>query len=268
MAAAAQPIRFDDGDAYQRGMGAWSHLAGQVFLDWLAHPRGLRWIDVGCGNGALTELVVQRCAPVEMQGIDPSEAQLDYARLRPGARGTEFTLGDALALPFEAHRFDAAVMGLVIYFLPDPAQGVAEMVRVVRPGGVVATYAWDLLGGGFPFEPIRDAMEALGVALPYPPSREASRMADLHDLWRAAGLEALETREIAVERGFADFAAFWGACTTLGTVSPVLANMAASDVERLQQGLRARLSTDGGPISCRGRANAIKGRVPAARSTA
>jgi SAM-dependent methyltransferase len=87
MAAAVQPIRFDNGEAYELGMGAWSHLAGQIFLDWLAPPPDLCWIDVGCGNGALTELVVQRCAPAEVRGIDPSEAQLAYARLRAGARG-------------------------------------------------------------------------------------------------------------------------------------------------------------------------------------
>src|SRR5262249_5154564 len=108
MSTVAEPNRFNDGEAYERGMGVWSRLAGEVFLDWLAPPRGLRWIDVGCGNGALTELVVQRCAPLEMRGIDPSEAQLAYARQRPGAKGAEFLLGNAEALPFEARRFDAA----------------------------------------------------------------------------------------------------------------------------------------------------------------
>lgn len=68
-----QPIRFTDGEAYERGMGPWSQLVGQVFLDWLAPRSGLRWIDIGCGNGAFTELLLQRCAPVEAQGIDPSE---------------------------------------------------------------------------------------------------------------------------------------------------------------------------------------------------
>ena len=67
-----KPIRFDDGAAYDRGMGVWSQLAGQVFLDWLAPSSGLRWIDIGCGSGAFTELLAQRCAPAEIQGIDPS----------------------------------------------------------------------------------------------------------------------------------------------------------------------------------------------------
>ncbi len=138
-------IRFDDGAAYERMMGVWSRLAGEIFLDWLAPRARLRWIDVGCGNGAFTELLAERCAPVEVQGIDPSDAQLAFARARPAARVAEFRQGDAMALPFPDNRFDAAVMALVIFFVPDPEKGVAEMVRVVRPGGTVATYAWDVL---------------------------------------------------------------------------------------------------------------------------
>src|ERR1700753_2036553 len=103
-----QTIRFEDGAAYEHGMGMWSHLAGQAFLDWIAPPAGLRWIDVGCGNGAFTELLIERCAPSTVSGIDPSPAQLDYARTRPGAAGATFQQGDAMALPFPDAAFDAA----------------------------------------------------------------------------------------------------------------------------------------------------------------
>src|SRR5215475_2100536 len=95
-------FRFDDGAAYERYMGDWSRRAGTVFLDWLAAPSGLKWIDVGCGNGAFTELLVEKCAPTEVHGIDPSEAQLDFARKRPVARFAKFDSGDAMALPFPA----------------------------------------------------------------------------------------------------------------------------------------------------------------------
>jgi SAM-dependent methyltransferase len=157
---AEQTIRFEDGDAYERTMGVWSRLAGDVFVDWLAPSPALRWIDVGCGSGAFVELLAQRCAPAEIQGIDPSEAQLAYARGRPAARVAEFRQGDAMALPFDDNRFDAAEMALVIFFVPDPAKGVAEMARVVRPGGIIAAYAWDMLGGGFPFAPIQAELRA------------------------------------------------------------------------------------------------------------
>jgi SAM-dependent methyltransferase len=130
---AEHKIRFDDGAAYERTMGAWSTLAGEIFLDWIAPRPGLRWVDVGCGNGAFTELVVEKCAPTEVQGIDPSEGQLKYARARPATRKAEFRQGDAMSLPFPDNSFDLAVMALVIFFVPDPAKGVAEMVRVVSP---------------------------------------------------------------------------------------------------------------------------------------
>jgi ubiquinone/menaquinone biosynthesis C-methylase UbiE len=137
---AEQKIRFDDGAAYEQMMGIWSRFAGEIFLDWLAPPPGWRWIDVGCGSGAFTELLVERCAPGEVLGIDPSEGQLAFARARPASRVAEFRQGDAMALPFPADRFDAAVMALVLVFVPEPAKGLAEMVRVVRPGGTVAAY--------------------------------------------------------------------------------------------------------------------------------
>jgi ubiquinone/menaquinone biosynthesis C-methylase UbiE len=145
----AEPqIRFDDGQAYERSMGVWSRLAGEIFLDWLSVPPGLRWLDVGCGSGAFTELIVERCAPAEAQGIDPSEGQLAFASTRAGTRLAKFRQGDAMALPYADDSFDAAVMALVLFFVPEPAKGVAEMVRVVRSGGVVAAYLWDIDAGG------------------------------------------------------------------------------------------------------------------------
>jgi ubiquinone/menaquinone biosynthesis C-methylase UbiE len=191
-------IRFDDGAAYERGMKNWSQRAG--FLDWLAAPTGLKWIDVGCGNGAFTELLVERCALVEVQGIDPSEDQLAFAGKRPAARIAKFSRGDAMALPFPADTFDAATMALVISFVPDPLKGVTEMARVVRRGGTVAAYVWDMLGGGYPWELIRIEMRAMGLSVLNPSSQEASRIEALYDLWTRTGLDAVETRDITVQR--------------------------------------------------------------------
>ena len=89
-------IRFEDGAGYERMMGTWSRLAGHIFLDWLAPKPGLAWGDIGCGNGAFTELLVERCAPAAIEGIDPSEAQLSFARQRPAARLAKFHQGDAM----------------------------------------------------------------------------------------------------------------------------------------------------------------------------
>lgn len=254
-------IRFDDGASYERLMGVWSRLAGEVFLDWLAPPMGLRWIDVGCGNGAFTELLVERCAPVDVQGIDPSEGQLAFARNRPGARLATFRHGDAMALPFPADSFDATAMALVLVFVPDPAKGVEEMVRVVSPGGTVATYMWDMLGGGFPLDPVHLEMRAMGLAPPRPSRMDASTMPALQDLWTGAGLEAVETREISVQRTFAHFDEFWTINLEAPSIAPIIATMESADTEALKRRVRARLQEDaGGRIICDARAHAIKGR--------
>jgi SAM-dependent methyltransferase len=256
-------IRFTDGAAYERYMGKWSRLVGGIFLDWLAPKPGLRWLDVGCGNGAFTETLVERCAPVLIHGIDPSEEQLAFAHTRPVSRFAQFRQADAMDLPFPNDAFDAAVMPLVIHFVPNPARGLAEMARVVCPGGAVTAYAWDLEGGGFPYEALKVEMQGLGVDVPLPPSPGASGLDAMRDLWREAGLEAVETREISVQRTFADFDDYW--TTILGgpSVGPKLAGMASEDIARLKTRMRARLPADAaGQITYSARANAVKGRVP------
>lgn len=258
-----QKVRFDDGESYEQMMGVWSRSVGEVFLDWLAPLPGLRWIDVGCGNGAFTEVLVERCAPVEVQGVDPSEGQLSFARTRPASLVAEFRQGDAMALPFPADRFDAAVMALVLVFVTDPAKGIAEMVRVVRPGGTVAAYMWDMLGGGNPIDPILVEIRAMGLTRPTAPQMEASGMQALRDLWTGAGLEGVETREITVHRTFVDFDDFWMTEIKSPAVAPVVAAMAPGDVETLKSRVRTRLPADTrGRISYGARAHAIKGRRP------
>jgi ubiquinone/menaquinone biosynthesis C-methylase UbiE len=260
---AEQEIRFDDGAAYERMMGIWSRIAGNVFLDWIAPRSGLRWIDVGCGNGAFTELIVARCAPAVVHGIDPSEGQLTFARTRLAAGVAEFHQGDAMALPFPNDGFDAAVMALVIFFVPDPTKGVAEMSRVVRPGGMVAAYAWDIPGGGLPNEPIQAEMRAMGIKPLLPPNANAARIDALRDLWTGAGLDAIETHEIPIQRTFESFDDFWTSSLLGGGVGPVIAAMPSSDVELLKTRVRSRLPTDAtGHVTVNALANAVRGHMP------
>jgi SAM-dependent methyltransferase len=256
-------IRFDDGAAYERYMGEWSRLVGETFLDWLAPKSDLRWLDVGCGNGAFTEMLVERCAPASVQGIDPSEGQLAYARTRLASRVAQFRRGDAMALPFPDDTFDEAVMPLVIFFVPDLAKGVAEMARVVCPGGIVTAYAWDMEGGGFPYEALQAEMRELGVAVPVPPSPGASRIEVMRNLWTGAGLESVETREITVQRTFIDFDDYWA--TVLGgpSVGSQLAAMGSENFALLKARMRVRLPAGGaGRLTYSARANAVKGHVP------
>jgi SAM-dependent methyltransferase len=166
-------------------------------------------------------------------------------------------------LPFPDDAFDAAVMALVIFFVPEPAKGVAEMRRVVRPGGTIAAYAWDMLGGGFPLEPMNAEMRAMGMTPLLPPSAPVSRIEALHEVWTGAGLEAVQTREIAVQRSFADFDELWTTSLLGSSVGPRIAAMPAADVERLKAGYRARVPADAaGRITYGARANAVKGTVP------
>jgi SAM-dependent methyltransferase len=255
-------IQFNDGASYERFMGKWSQLAGEGFLDWLAPKAGLRWLDVGCGNGAFTEMLIERCAPASVQGIDPSEAQLAFARTRPAARVAQYRQADAMALPFPDDTFDVAVMALVIFFVPEPSRGVAEMARVVAPGGSVAAYAWDMVGGGFPYEALHAEMRGLGIIVPVPPSRDASRLEAMQELWAGAGLEAIETRSISVQRTFADFEEYWTAILGGPSVAPKLGVMASEELAQLKGRMRARLPADeAGRITYGAWANAVKGRV-------
>jgi len=259
----AGQIRFEDGSAYERYMGKWSQVAGEAFLEWLAPPRGWRWLDVGCGNGAFTELLATRCAPAAVEGIDPSEAQLTYARTRRALLGVaRFQHGDAMSLPFAGDSFDAAVMPLVIFFVPRPAVGVAEMARVVRAGGLVAAYAWDVDGGGFPYEALHAEMRASAMFVPREPSPEASRLEVMQELWHGAGLLDVSTRAITVQRTFVDFDDYWTTVLGAPSAAKALAAMPAEQRAELAGRLRERLPADpAGHITLSARANAVRGRV-------
>jgi ubiquinone/menaquinone biosynthesis C-methylase UbiE len=256
-------IRFEDGAAYERLMGVWSRLAGEVFLDWIEPAPGLRWADVGCGNAAFTDLLLERCAPVSVDGVDPSEQQLAFARTRTAGKPATFHRGGAEALPFAGGSFDAAIMALVIFFVSDPARGVAEMARVVRPGGLIAAYAWDLLGGGFPLAPLQAELRAIGKTPTMPPSPDAGSADVMRKLWHEAGLESVETRTIAVTRTFADFEDFWTSATLSPGTGAFLAKLDAREAADFKTRLSARLPADrSGRVTYTARANAVKGIKP------
>ena len=259
-----EQIRFDDGAAYERYMGKWSQLVGEAFIDWLAPQPGLRWLDIGCGNGAFTEMLIARCAPSAVEGIDPSAGMLGFARTRLASAHVQFQIGDAMALPYANDSVDAAVMPLVIFFVPDPATGVGEMARVVRGGGLVTAYAWDMEGGGFPYELVHATLRELGVAPLATPNPAASQLDTMRGLWRGAGLVDIATREITVRRSYAGLEDYWATILGGPSVGPRLAAMAPADIALLKSRIAARLPTAAdGRITCSARANAIKGRCPA-----
>jgi len=255
---------FTDGKAYERMMGRWSRLVGEQFLDWLAQPNGLRWLDVGCGNGAFTEELIARCDPKAVDGIDPSPEQISYARTRPGTKLAEFREAGAQALPFDDAAFDVAVMALVISFVPDPAKAVAEMARVVKPGGAIATYMWDFELGGAPVHPIVVGLQALGLPLMLPPNAAVSRTDALQALWERAGLDSIESRTFRIRVEFSSFDDFWETNSVpQGPQGKAIEKLSPADKERLREQLRRQLPVGAdGRIAYESVANAIKGHVP------
>jgi len=259
----APTIRFDDGAVYERMLGKWSGLIGNAFIEWLSPPPNLRWVDIGCGNGAFTRLLVERCAPAAIEGVDPSEGQLAFARERLAIPVAQFRQGDAMALPYPNDTFDAAVMALVVFFIPEPPRGVAEMARVVRPGGLAAAYVWDLVSGGSPSEAVQIQMRGMGFAPPKPPRAEASTPEGLHALWTQAGFVDLEAHVVRTRRTFADFEDYWSTTIAAPNLAPMLTTMATADVTQLKSRVREQVTIEAsGRVSIEARANAIVGRRP------
>jgi SAM-dependent methyltransferase len=256
-------IRFEDGAAYELMMGRWSLLAGERFIDWIGVPPQSRWLDVGCGNGAFTELVVERCAPSQVQAFDPSPGQLAYARNRlPAGAPVSWAEGDAMKLPVADGSCDAAVMALVLFFVPEPAVGVAEMCRAVRSGGTVAAYHWDILGGGFPLAAIGSEMLKLGIPPQLPPSVAASTLEASQALWQGAGLREVRTCQFTVQRRFDSFDDYWKSGASSNTLRPMFEALSAERLQLLQDKVKRRLQTTGGALTVSARANAVCGIKP------
>ncbi len=252
---------FNDGAGYERLMGRWSRLAGRDFLDWCNVPQGKTWLDVGCGNGAFTEEILARCGPATVDGIDPSPEQVGYAETRKTS--VDYLVGDALALPYSDARFDVSAMALVIAFVAYPAKAVAEMKRVTKPGGLVATYMWDLPAGGVHLAPFYRALKDMGLPGPMPPHAQVSKRDALSELWRAAGLEAVETKVIHINVHFTDFEDFWASNTVpIGPQAERLKTMGTSQIEDLRQRLKRSVPfAADGSITYGAFANAVKGRA-------
>jgi SAM-dependent methyltransferase len=255
---AESQIKFDDGAAYERMMGVWSGIAGKVFLDWAQPTKNLTWADIGCGNGAFTQLIVERCAPKRVFGVDPSAGQIAYAKTRLASAPVDLTTGDAMALPYPDRSVDVATMALVMFFVPDPQKGLAEMIRVTRPGGLIAAYVWDLPGGGFPADPIWVELAAAGRPVPKPPSAAISSMDALTALW-SSGLDQVETKVIEVERAFTGFDDYWDACTNSSSIKAAVASLSPEQLAEVKERVRHRLRKNGGRYTAR--ANAAKGKV-------
>jgi ubiquinone/menaquinone biosynthesis C-methylase UbiE len=257
--------QFDDGAAYERFMGRWSRAVGVTFLDWLAPPKGARWLDVGCGTGIFTQLALDTCAPASIVAVDPAPAQIEHARKSEVAQRAEFRVADAQSLPFPDGTFDVVTSALVINFIPDRAKALAEMRRVSRRGGVVAGYVWDFAANRGTNAPIREGLRRVGADVPIVVGTQDSRLDALAGLFTRAGFSDIATRPIDIAVMFRDFDDLWQAQTpSFNPVTKTIAALSDGDRKRLIDTVRATLATGpDGSVSYPARANAIKARVPA-----
>jgi len=255
---------FDDSAAYERFVGSWGRAAGTIFLDWLAAPIGAHWLDVGCGTGLFTELIVRTQSLGTVFGIDAAASQIEYARRKPVAQRANFQVGDAQVLPFPKSSFDVVVSALVINFIPDRPGALFEMRRVARPQGVVAGYVWDFGEELSPSGPFRMGMREIIADLPALPGTEDSSLVALCQLFERVGLEEIATTNIEVTVSFPNFDDFWLAQTpSYSPMTKIIAAMTKSERAKLIEAVRAHVPIRGdGRIEYPARANAIKARVP------
>ncbi|MGZ9059200.1 MAG: class I SAM-dependent methyltransferase [Burkholderiaceae bacterium] len=254
------------GEVYEPYVGRWSRLVAQEFLRWLALQPQLDWLDVGCGTGALTQTILQQMQPRSVTGIDASAGFIDYAKAHVSDPRVRFEVGDAQSLPMEAGRFDVAVSGLVLNFVPKPSLGVQEMTRAVRSGGLVAAYVWDY---GGKMELMRYFWDAT-IALDPGASKlvEAARFPmckppALISLFEDAGLQEVQTQMIDAPTTFKNFDDYWN--PFLGGQGPAPA-YAMSLSEEHRNALRDRIRqtlpiASDGSIPLIARAWSVRGRA-------
>lgn len=259
--------RWSSGDAYEPYVGRWSRLVARDFVDWLVLPPQRAWLDVGCGTGALSETILERCSPRSVVGIDPSKGYLDYARARLADPRVSFRVGDARALPCGDGEGDVVVSGLVLNFVPDTPSAVSEMQRVAGPGGTVAAYVWDYAEKMQLMRHFWDAAVALDPAAAELDEGRRFPIAQrepLADLFQRAGLSEVESRPIDVPTVFRDFDDYWspflgGQAPAPGYCMSLAEERRVALRERIRVGLPIRPD---GRIHLIARAWAVKARVP------
>lgn len=259
---------WERGDPYERYVGRWSRRVAPRFLAWLAISPGQRWLDVGCGTGALCGAIADYCAPALLAGIEPSEGFLDTARQRLGDRA-DLRNGSAAAMPFRPEAFDVVVSGLVLNFVPDPHAALGEMRRVTRAGGTIAAYVWDYGDGMQLMRAFWDTAVALdpqAAALDEGTRFPLCRREALAGLFAAAGLRDVRTAAIDVPTLFSSFDDYWQPFLGGQGPAPAYAMSLAEDARaRLRERLRKELPVrDDGSIALAARAWAVRATSAAA----
>ena len=258
---------WDAGNLYEPYVGRWSRLVAREFLSWLSVPADKDWLDVGCGTGALTQVILETAMPHAVRGVDPSAGFIEYAKSRITGPLASFEVGDAQSLPVDPGSFDVAVSGLVLNFVPEPSSAVAEMTHAVRPGGAVAAYVWDYAEKMELMRYFWDAAVALDpAAFDLDEGRRFPVCAPkpLSELFAHAGLRAVEVRPIDVLTRFRDFDDYWSPFLESQAPVPGYAMSLSEDRRNtLRDRIRSQLPVaPDGTIELIARAWAVNGRAP------
>ncbi len=259
-----RPDVWQIGEAYESYVGRWSRSVASAFIDWLALPAQGRWLDIGCGTGALTESILSRAAPTSVTGIDSSEGFIAHARRHLRDPRAKFRSGNAEALPFLNDAFDAAVSGLVFNFIPHPEKAIAEMRRTLRAGGTAAVYVWDYAGK---MQLMRYFWDAAIVVDPDALTLdEARRFAickpePLLALFEDGGFDRCECRSFEVPTVFANFDEYWSPFLGgQGSAPSYCSSLSDDRRSKLRDQLRATVPIDhDGTIRLTARAWAVRG---------
>lgn len=266
MSVSSRHDSWQAGDSYDAYMGRWSRTVAQPFLEWLAAPPDAEWLEVGCGTGALSGAIIARCAPRSLIGIDPSDGFIATARRNVPDSRASFEVGDAQSLQQDNASRDVVASALVLNFVPDRGKALAEIRRVLRPGGLLGFYVWDYPGRGVGF--MRAFWTAAAALDPAAAELAEDRrfpfctQGRLSALARSAGLKDVEARAIEVPTAFRDFDDYWRPFTLGAGPAP---GYGASLEPARREALRARLEQDlpraaDGSIPLTARAWAIKAR--------
>jgi len=259
--------RRTSGADYERWMGRWSRLLAHEFLEWLNIPGGLRWIDICCGSGVLTEAIVERNAPAAIVGVDVSPEQINFARQHRTRDNVTFDTANAMSLPFPDASFDIAVCGFGLNYLPNPSQGMEEFQRVIRPGGILAIYVWDYEDGAKFLREFWDAAIAIdGEATAFDQDRRFPMCtpAGLRAVFAQPNFADIATHPLDIVTRFTSFDDYWEPLLSRqGSAPNYLATRAPQIQRKICERLRAALPINGeGAIELPARAWAIRARRP------
>lgn len=251
------------GDAYDAFMGRYSRTLATVFADSAGIAPGQHVLDIGCGPGALTTVLVERLGVAAVQACDPSPPFVAACIARHP--GVDVRPGRAEALPFDGGAFDAVLAQLVLHFVSEPAVAAGEMRRVLRPGGVAAACVWDFDGG---MEMLRAFWDASVAIVPDAPD-EAHTLrfgheGEIAELLDGAGFEQIHETTLRVTSTYAGFDELWaGFLAGIGPAGAFLVAQAEATRQAIRSELFRVLGSPAGPLTLGAVARSASGTAPA-----